>query len=362
MCSKQQDRKLKKMKKIMIATIIMIVLALSGCTNSPQAPTTYYTGFSGLTFSFSNTMPPDTVYEGKQDQPNLIPIALELTNAGAYSITNNSKINLTIWHGRSPYLSSVGNFNDPNTLYTTTIQLSGRSQDWPYGENQYLPLGRILEVNSLTSLLQNNKKQDVNIFATACYPYETKFTQSICIDADVYHTDNNPICRNQPEYDISDGQGAPIAITKIESEMIPFAGKSKGTPLTIIDFSGNQPVKKTATTDALQGVQPSFNIYVANKGHGNADVSKKAEDICSSTSGFVGVDKVNVSANIAGVPLQCNPQILELNQNAFTTCYLGKGYLINRNYVNLLNVNLKYYYKETIQKKMTIKSLPDGRN
>jgi len=351
-----------KMKKTIITTIlVLLMIFITGCGQTQQVPN-YYTGFAGITMAFSKTMPPSEVYEGTKSYPNVIPIALEIANVGAYSVTNDSKIHLKIWHNGRPFLSGLGDYAGTNKIYNANLQLRGRSTDWPNGESKYLALGRILNISSLSSLFKNSNKQDVDVFATACYPYQTTLTQSICIDADIYHTQNNPICRNQPVYTLSAGQGAPIAITKIESEMVPFTGTPDQTQLTILDFSGDTPIKKTINSENSQGVQPSFNIYIENKGKGKADVKLKSDDkdTCDSAKGFLGIDKVKVTADIAGVPLVCNPEILELQQNAYTTCYFGKGYLINSNYENILNINVTYDYQDTITKKMTIKRLPSG--
>ena len=342
--------------------LVLLMIFISGCGQTQKQVPNYYTGFAGITMDFAQTMPPSEVYEGTKNHPNVIPIALEIANVGAYSVTNNSKIHLKIWHDGRPFLSGLGNYVGTNNIYDANLQLRGRSTDWPNGENEYLALGRILNIGSLSSLLKKSNKQDVDVFATACYPYQTTLTQSICIDADIHHTQNNPVCRNQPVYTLGAGQGAPIAITKIKSVMVPFTGTTKQTDLTILDFSGDKPVKRKITSENSQGVQPSFNIYIENKGKGHADVKLKRDDkdACDSEKGFLGVDKVKVSAAIAGVPLVCNPEILELQQNAYTTCYFKKGYIINSNYENLLNINVTYDYKDTITKKMTIKRLPTG--
>lgn len=95
------------------------------------------------------------------------------------------------------------------------------------------------------------------ILSTACYEYATAATETICIDTDVTETSSFMEVCEAEEINLQD-QGAPVAITKIETYMLP----------------------KTSD-DYEQYVQPQFLIYVENKGEGRVINKAKTEDACT---------------------------------------------------------------------------------
>lgn len=100
-----------------------------------------------------------------------------------------------------------------------------------------------------------SEKHTVDVIATTCYEYSTVWNQEVCIDTDI--NKRNIFAGACEATDITlDSQGAPLAITQIESHMIPT-----GTGY----------------------LRPMFIISVENKGNGKVINKEKIEHACTAT-------------------------------------------------------------------------------
>ena len=178
------------------------------------------------------------------------------------------------------------------------------------------------------------------IMATACYPYATKASPTVCIDPLPFDERQEKVCRIGSQ--TLPSQGAPIAVTKIEQE---------------------------AATGKIQ-----FKIHIKNTG--GADVFKPGDDTLNKCSPLGGgrldrkdFDRVVLKkVQIGGTDLlgdgRCSPfadgtnNIIRLfNGEGFVICILTVRNDVQSAYTTPLNIELGYNYRSTISKQIRIKKL-----
>lgn len=255
---------------------LIIVLALSllllGCIpflgggNPPPIKVDYnsvHMGAQGIVFSFAPDRPQatyDIVPSG-----NDITVIVGLENKGAWDVLPKKGF-LTINYDKS-YVNIPEN--------TKEFSLDGRSLTRSQGDKVQLDFnGKIKPLEEI--------KKDTPINAIACYEYGTEYTFDVCIDTDP--TNTKPIkkacdlLQNKKKYNSLSGEGAPVAITSLDQAI-----KINDNKLDI-----------------------DFIIKVKNLGNGKIyDVSASPETLCRQGGELDKVDKVTISAELAGEPLNC---------------------------------------------------------
>lgn len=355
----------KALKIIIITTVILTLLLITGCNNRRPTIPTYYQGTQGVEIDFLNNMPPSDVFED-----SLVSIMLEIWNKGAYTVPDNE----VVLNLRFDPVYFKRDDTDPNYLLSqnpegTLKSISGRSDQWPEGEQIRLPLTK-LKVQEIPG---TRETPITNIELTSCYAYKTFFSEMICIDTDIYEVDNDPICRNRGTYTYSN-QGAPIAINKIEVDMLPmgFIQASLDMPahVPVINDTGHLiGIAPTTTHEKLVMIEPVIRIYSRNVGRGLVFIPKEDQtgqisfdNLCAfrdETFGLRDHNKVRVSsAKLDGLEMNCGKKTtLNLaNPNDFVTCRLHvnqTGYL-RQNLQAPLSIELDYYYRTSQTKQIRI--------
>lgn len=230
----------KKILLLFLASIFLIGCSATTSNNSNQAVT--FTGTDGITAEFAANAPAKTVFEN-----SYFPILIRIRNLGAYSIPKDpADMQGLITIGREkdyvPILEIEENGrlakgsgpNDNEMIFF----VDGRSQINPNGDEL------VASLKAKTSKLDPQSERRIStITANLCYPYKTILSTTVCIDPDIEGLrPGKKVCKvaDQP---FASGQGAPLAITKIESSMLP-------------DTDNNV-------------IKPQFLIYIENRGRGN---------------------------------------------------------------------------------------------
>ena len=181
------------------------------------------------------------------------------------------------------------------------------------------------------------------IVLNACYPYSTVFSETICID-----TDPNELSVAQKTCTTKDitssGQGAPIAITKVEQKIVP--------------------------ANSVDKVKLQLTIHAKNKGDGIIINPDKYSDIC--TGGRMGEEDYNQirikSVKFSGYEYEygssghseivCEPNPMKKNkEDYYTRCSLTNDNGIDKSKLTFetnLVIELEYGYKQTISKEIEI--------
>jgi hypothetical protein len=358
---------------LFIVFIIVSSLIITGCTNgNNRRPTilNVYTGTQGVTVKLTDNNPPAELYEGSE-----VILMAEIWNKGAF--TPRSGVNGPIYisvNVDDVYLEVSGgigesnNYNVLNNLINTnteannlvSLYLSGKSQSWPTGERTIIPIAN-LKVNKITG---TRESPTTKIETSACYEYKTVFSESICVDTDIYNLDKNPICRNQRTYTYA-GQGAPLIVSKLEVDMIPVGvtADAVGINISVVDESGQiQGVEPGSTEGKSIIIEPSFRIYFKNTDTGVVLGTDGNSNPCvygPSTRGEV----IRIKANLSNIELECTkPDINMYSNEGSVRCWLPAERLpsqfgLNRNYELPLLVEAEYFYRTTTTNDVKIKRL-----
>ena len=299
---------------IILLIMITLVFFLSGCVSNPFIkPTTqddFRIGRDGILINFLDNAPPSETYE---EYP--FSIGLMLKNAGAYD-TKGGIISFTV---EDDYIELLNNKD-------IRFNLKGKSIALPTGDQKTEVIRAKAKKISGQSEMHTSK-----ILASICYPYQTKKNIDVCIDTDIYNIKNMKKVCNVKDITLTT-QGAPVAITKIESEML--------------------------SSEDEKIVKPSFKIYIKNVGGGIVFAKEKVNDACSSAPlKYEELNAVEIKVMMSGEELQCREKILKLKENKDNViCTFESGVSTEKAiYTTPLTIELNYGYSTSISKDILIK-------
>lgn len=199
------------MRNTLIFMLILILLVLAGCQGRPQTKEDaaftqeFRRGTQGLTMRFAPNLPPPRLFSGEE-----LGAVLEIENKGTYTIGGP---------GDRIYLSGF----DPSII--SGISPAGEQMPVLEGRTHFVTQGGFDAVTfrATTRILED--RYPVRLLATACYGYETVASANVCIDPEPYSpTIRQRVCvpQNVP---VGGGQGAPVAVTLVETDASP--GKTR---------------------------------------------------------------------------------------------------------------------------------------
>ncbi|MBA3064697.1 hypothetical protein FP803_04640 [Candidatus Woesearchaeota archaeon] len=316
------------MRKIILMVIIFLLFFSFGCTpKTEETGVDYRTGTQGIVMNFMADMPPAKMYDSMP-----IDLVVEIKNKGAYPQPNP----LTGWaiNVISPNAKGIG------TLYLSgfdTAFIMGMPQSMSIpsleGKNIYNSEGGYDVVSFRGNIIdfdsRNIDSYNANFLVTSCYNYETIASQTVCIDPEPYSTKQKTrVCTIPPSYSLSGGQGAPVAVTKVE---------------------------ETVLSNKIQ-----FKIYIKNLGDGEVIDKNRLNIDCPYSLDYTNLDKVYVSGRVSGYSLSCRPNnpIMLINGIGSVICTVPKPTMSRSAYTTPLQVNLEYGYSSSIQKSVEILNTP----
>jgi len=324
------------MKIIIIITIILAGLIVASCssqTSRGSSDINLRTGTQGLSIDFLKGTPPQRVFEG-----SVFPVMISVKNTGAYSIEGNEAvISLGVEKDYTERVNILGGGNVAPIQGLETAAsfgIDGKRQINPKGEEE------VIVYNVVAGNIDpQSEAHPSTVLATLCYPYETILASTVCIDTDV--NDLRPtskVCRLK-DLTFSSGQGAPVAVTKVEMRMLPTQVSE-----------GSNPSK----------IKPQFLIFIENKGRGTVIRQEAVKDFCTkSDTSHKNLNIVYVNAYISGEELQCQldvkPSEDELghiklkDKKDIIRCWLDEGIDASQDsYFSPLKIDLNYGYTQSI--------------
>ncbi|MBN2112426.1 hypothetical protein JW707_05000 [Candidatus Woesearchaeota archaeon] len=321
--------------KFIFAIIGLMLIAACGGPATPK-PVEVHVGTQGLEMSFMEQSPPGEVYLGE-----VFPVSIEMSNQGAYDIKGGILVLSTeeyLYVRSQEYQDGFENFD-----------LAGKSL--------YDPIGGIdrktIQVEA-AKLDPQSETITTNIALTACYPYRTEATATVCVDPDIFgERQAQKACtpttigmgtRTQGGQELPAGQGAPIAITKIEQKMMPHENEEL--------------------------IIPTYMIYVKNMGNGLPVELGLYQNACKATgiaSKAWNVVGLNAYLSDRSVQLDCTPKYegseesktgyvkLERDED-YIRCTLAEGIPKSRGtYTTPLMIDMSYGYTFTISKQVLVR-------
>ena len=222
---------------VRVLSVLIILALLCACTQfrfgrTPEA--SIHTGTRGLVLQIEPTTPPAKVFAKD-------PFAVigTITNEGTADVESGV---LTVGIDDA--------FVSMETPRVIPIRVAGRSALQPQGEVQTVRLDlSAKELGSVTETVTST------ILLTMCYAYKTSASSTICIDTDLEKKTANKPCTMQA-VGSAGGQGAPIAVTRIETTLSPSADRSRVIPLftiTLDNVGGGQVFGAENTVDVCTG-------------------------------------------------------------------------------------------------------------
>lgn len=316
--------------------LLLSVFLLAGCTGSSSSREDLpdvQVGTKGLEMKFLKNSPPEEVFEDSN-----FPVIFQVDNLGAHSVTEDQEVLLSLGVERD-YTSKVeletnSRVHAGETDNEARFPLEGKSIANPKGGREIVSY--TIEAGRIDP---QSERHGSTVLATLCYPYETELSANVCVDTDPNNI--RPVEKGCEVEDLSlsGGQGAPVAITKVEVRMLP--------------------------RDDDQ-VSPEFLIHVANRGGGEVTKHGSYAEFCRDAGSGINYRDLNailVGAFLSGVELECSTRhddldgeyIRLLNKEDVVRCVLKDGIPENRDaYTAPLNVRLTYGYTQSISEQYTI--------
>jgi len=300
------------MKKIVVLFLFLVAcqFAQLPAKKIPEA-IPIYTGTSALEASFNPATMSNMIMCQQSD------IYVDVKNTGAQDIKDGTYSFIT----EDQYLTPV-------TERQKKFSLEGKSQFNPKGGFDQIHL----RVKNL-GILPQFETYNPEIIFQACYKYTTSAAAQVCVDPDVANLNPRKACRPEPVL-LPNGQGAPVAVTKIEPYMVPEG----------------------------DGVTPVFAIYVQNLGFGAVVRPEGAEAACTGGTGLQLLSYANVHAFLQNKELVCdpNPVKIESTQERRFICQ-RKEMLYGPSagtFSAVLTIQLEYGYVNSLALPLTITRLP----
>ena len=288
---------------------------INSCTNSSQQERTIFKGTEGVEVEFIESIP-DSVYEGTS-----FFTGARIKNLGPYTITDDNPGVVSLTSDEAYFI-----YNESELKSNNKFSIFGKSIYYQEGELIIMTLPTVQSRN-MTGAIQNPKS---SLYLGICYPYETFFSEPLCIDFDLYDQDQREKVCTSEELHFSGGQGAPIAVTKI-------------TP-----FMQNSP----------KGIKPQFIIEIENKDKGVPWYNKDKKCI-SGNFDMSDWGKVKINGSLSTFNLNCEPSIVKLVDNKGTVKCSSEGEFVkSTNFLTILNLNLDYNYIEGTSKDINILRMP----
>lgn len=331
---------------VLFTLVIVLILSLSACEpKRGDLPENIHKGTQGIEMRFLPNNPPNKITASTGMPVNF---AIEIKNKGASPL--RGYLYLSGFAREVLSLPDLYVFPDPVNCGVNNIA----------PKTKYYTQGGTC-VEHIPALLNLNYVQDeieFPIMATAIYPYATDASIMVCIDPN-YHQLGKKACQMRP-VTVSGGQGAPIAITKVEP--IPI-GKSK--------------------------VQ--FNVYLKNVGGGDiVDYTRTKDNLRTGRDFDIVAYAISVPISTGGITTRAIEDILVRGDKfyvAYGDNYLNIGIGGNFNtaasgivrfydghavisrivdfgskpfeFVTPLRVTLFYGYMEDIRTSLKINKIPD---
>ncbi|HLG24715.1 MAG TPA: hypothetical protein VI564_07345 [Candidatus Nanoarchaeia archaeon] len=331
-----------------ISLIMVICIFISSCSSSNNQQSSLAQpiyGFDGLKIEFAKGLSP------KVFEKSSFPLILKISNQGTYTINENDKAVLSIGTEKD-YIPSF-EFLPSDARIETSINpnqrmfaLEGRSPFNPRGEEIYVGL------NAKTSKLDAQSEKRVStLTASLCYRYKTVLNTDACIDTDIVGIRTGKKVCTVKDIVFPNGQGAPIAVTKIEQQIIP----------------------------QQDSVKQQFLIYVENKGNGHPLNPSNYLSICDSQDfspklwNVAFLKAFRVGGGPEGEQMICCPNIngecietetdpekmagfIRLKDNKdFVRCTFAKGVGFDKDtFISPIKIEIEYGYSQTISTDVVI--------
>jgi hypothetical protein len=296
-----------------VIAILLIIIFIVSCTPriSEQPVTDYRKGKEGVIIAFTEGTPPKKTYENAP-----FSVIVKVWNKGAYD---------------NPYgRVYLGGFDPASILF------SPQDQDLPpiQGSSQYLPGGGYdtLEFTATQVVVLSGDVYKPTLMASLCYNYMTLATPSVCIVPKPIELLRNKIC--EPKTITMQSQGAPVAVTRIDEEIMDGA---VNFIITVQNVGGGTVVKN----DNMGDCPWNLDYNEIDEVEAKVTIRSIGDGTCTPASNKIKlVDGKGVMSCMFQIPVQSG---YDAAQTSYTTP---------------LEIRLSYGYNSNIKKEIEIARIP----
>jgi len=347
-----------KKARILTATLCVLLLAVSvaGCDEirgkigkKDKEAKEFVRGPEGLVMSFVPNYPQDKFIVSKPkeaDKGEPISILVEVRNKGTYPPEEESKAKHTIFGAGKIHLSGFD---------TNIIQMNSNSKGlkdlFLPAASSINPLGGLDTAEFDGIIAADNiliDSYNPTILVTACYPYFTKSTPTVCIDPEPFDLRQEKVCNIGSQ--TVPNQGAPIAVTRIDQEAA--AGK--------IQFKIT--IRNAGKGDVIwdkEGVSNLFPLLERCDPNKGGRLDRKDFDRVQLEKVQIGSVDLFRGGKCAPFADGTNNIVRLFDGEGFVICTLDVDDLgdIQSAYTTPIDIELRYAYRSTISKPIQIKKL-----
>ncbi|MBI2548339.1 hypothetical protein HYW21_03235 [Candidatus Woesearchaeota archaeon] len=318
-------KKKRRVQMLLLLTVVFIVLLVVGCQRlkrDNQGDTSIRvleqkTGRDGLVITFLDEITPREIWAGTPEEPTPFQIGIEISNRGYTEVTNGSIALMRF----SDYMEIV----QQQTMKNTIINVKGKDR---FSQTE----GYQLEIFDVRNTgIPTDVEKDFLFKAKVCYPYTTQGSVEVCIDPFMYDYANKDKATCQvKDVAISGGQGAPVAVTKVEETIV-----STGNP---------------------NEFEAQFVVHFKNEGKGLVTGIDQYASACTTIAPRTGLDKVQATIELSGEIIDCTNIIQSYDDPTTSKAYCTKTIRKDQgSFVTPLSITLSYgYVSEEIE--LTIKA------
>jgi hypothetical protein len=324
-------------------TILVLTLTLFLIACSQQAPTVenYRIGSEGVSVEFVKNMPPESIRQGQD-----VFLGINLWNRGAFDVETG----FVTLNYDTLYFNEIDSSQEDEPYF---FDIKGKGPGYSTGGRLFLDLNR-LKTQELPGQINT---RETTISANICYPYETLLADNFCLDRDIFETEENPTCRNTPVKTYP-GQGGPVIITKIETEMLPVGSitETVGVNREVLVDGGFTGLEEGEEELEIYLLRPEFEITIENRGSGRVYL-KEESDIgrfvlnCGDNNNNIAI----MENSVATITCTITPDNLEsigIGSDEFEDLDV---FILANNYVEILNLKLEYMYIDEVSKRVSIR-------
>lgn len=307
------------LRLILFTLSVLFLFIFSACLDSSSQNSSginnVASGTIGISARFLENTPPDKIYISDDGAGSETQVMFEIKNEGTHTIEDDF-----IRFSLSGFDQNIITLTDSSP---SIGQLEGKSTYVKDGGFDILEMGRFF-VNPLKMGREYSPTILLNIF----YKYKTIATSSICIDKKAYDPNiKNRVC-TVGDITLSGGQGAPIAVTKVEEV---------STPSKVI-----------------------LRIYFSNVGGGTLFYDENLDYVKDNGISQKSLDKIKIDkVSVGGTEFDCvssldNENLIRV-QNVLTCS--SEQIDTPDAYLSVLKIEASYGYLTSISKKINIVNL-----
>ena len=355
-----------KIGKFVFGTLIvlLLVITISGCDNigkKDKDASEFVRGPEGLIMEFVPNYPQDKFIVSKPKQAGEgepISVLVEIRNKGTYPPEENNIEHNEFGKGEihlSGFDPSIIQMKDKNGNEKLSQRIGKDDGDFIL----YLPAASSVNPNGGIDTAEFDGKiaadnilidsYNPTILVTACYPYFTKSTPTVCIDPEPFDLRQEKVCNIGSQ--TVPNQGSPIAITKIDQEAA--AGKIQ-FKITIKNAGKGDVIWDESGISGLEGDTGLLNRCNPNQG-GRLD--RKDFDRVQLEKVKIGTDDLFAQGKCAPFADGTNNIVRLFNGEGFVICTYDVPDTVQSAYTTPIDIELRYAYRSTISKPIQIKKL-----